>query len=308
MTVDVVIPSYHPGEKFLKLLSRLEKQETPVNRIIVVNTEEEYWKPDQYERFSNLEVHHIAKSQFDHGAARNLGISYSEADIVVCMTDDAMPADQMLITSLLEGFSKQGPEGELVIEVYGRQLPGKDCSTAEQYTRQFNYPEQGRIKTIKDLDDLGIKTYFASNVCCAYRRELFEKLGGFTEKTIFNEDMIFAAKALKAGYAVCYAADARVVHSHNYTALQQLHRNFDLGVSQADHPEVFSDVPSEGEGFRLVRQTVRYLSGKRKFLQIPGLIVNSGCKYIGYRLGKQYRRLPKKIVRQLSMNKHYWDR
>ena len=308
MTVDVVIPSYHPGEKFLKLLSRLEKQETPVNRIIVVNTEEKYWNPELYHGFSNLEVHHISKSQFDHGAARNMGISFSKADIVVCMTDDAMPADHRLITSLLNGFTKQGPGGETVIEVYGRQLAGEDCGVAERYTRQFNYPDQDRIKTIKDLDELGIKTYFASNVCCAYRRELFEELGGFIDKTIFNEDMIFAAKALKAGYAVCYAADARVVHSHNYTAFQQLHRNFDLGVSQADHPDVFSGVPSEGEGIRLVKQTLKYLVEKRKILLIPGLIVNSGLKYTGYQLGKHYRRLPKKIVRQLSMNKNYWDR
>ncbi len=31
--------------------------------------------------------------------------------------------------------------------------------------------------------------------------------------------MIFAAKAMKNGYAVYYAADARVIHSHNYTAV-----------------------------------------------------------------------------------------
>ena len=55
----------------------------------------------------------------------------------------------------------------------------------------------------------GIKTFFCSNVCAAYRREIYEELGGFVRHTIFNEDMIYAAKAVEAGYSVAYAADAQ---------------------------------------------------------------------------------------------------
>ena len=36
----------------------------------------------------------------------------------------------------------------------------------------------------------------------------------------------------KGLFKYAYAADAKVVHSHNYGCLAQLHRNFDLGVSQ----------------------------------------------------------------------------
>jgi len=56
--------------------------------------------------------------------------------------------------------------------------------------------------------------------------------------------MIYAAAAVKAGYAIRYEAQAQVIHSHQYTNWQQLRRNFDLGVSQADHPEVFAGVSS----------------------------------------------------------------
>ena len=94
------------------------------------------------------------------------------------------------------------------------------------------------------------------------------------------------------GYAVAYTADARVVHSHNYSGIQQLRRNFDLAVSQAQHPEIFADVPSEGEGIRMVKQTAGYLLRKRPYL-IPKLIWQSGCKYLGFRLGRRYERLPK---------------
>lgn len=46
-----------------------------------------------------------------------------------------------------------------------------------------------------------------------------------------------------------------MIHSHNLSPLEQFHRNFDMAVSQADHPEVFEGLPSEGEGIRLVKQT-----------------------------------------------------
>ena len=88
-------------------------------------------------------------------------------------------------------------------------------------------------------------------MCAAYDREVYQKMGGFTERAIFNEDMIYAGTMVQNGYTVVYAADARVYHSHNYSGRQQFHRNFDLGVSQAEHPEIFEGVPSEGEGIRL---------------------------------------------------------
>ena len=306
MTIDVLIPAYRPGKKFARLLAMLEKQTVPVRKIIVINTEKAYWNEAGFSGVRGLEVYHIKKEEFDHGATRNRLMGLSDADICICMTDDAVPADEHLTENLLKGFEKTGPAGETVIAVYARQLADRDCAPAERFTRSFNYPEESAVKTKADIPRLGIKAYFASNVCCAYRRDLFLKQGGFISRTIFNEDMIFAAGALAAGYGICYEADARVIHSHNYSCMQQLRRNFDLGVSQADHPEVFEGVPSEGEGIRLVKKTAAWLFFTGRLLQIPGLIVKSGFKYAGYRLGKAYRRLPMKAVLWLTMNKNYW--
>lgn len=178
---------------------------------------------------------------------------------------------------------------------------------AERFTRSFNYPEDSCIKTKEDLGKMGIKTFFASNVCCAYDREKFWFQGGFIHKTIFNEDMIFAGKAvLQDDYAIAYVAEARVIHSHNYGCAAQFRRNFDLAVSQADHPEVFAGIHSEGEGIRLVRQTARYLVTRRRPWLVPGLIVKSGFKFAGYRLGRCYRFMPVKLAAACSMNKEYW--
>lgn len=307
--VDVVIPTYKPGKKFSRLLKMLQRQTWPVGKIIVMNTEKSFWNEHGFEGIKNLEVHHLTKEEFDHGETRNRGMRFSRADIVVFMTDDAVPTDEHLIEALVKAFEQRGPEGEAVIMAYARQLPDKDCPLAERYTRSFNYPEESCVKTRADLEQMGIKTFFASNVCCAYDREKFWFQGGFIRRTIFNEDMIFAGKALlQDDYAVAYAAGARVIHSHNYNCRQQFKRNFDLAVSQADHPELFGCVRSESEGIRLVKSTARFLIRRGKPWLVPGLVVKSGFKFLGYRAGKCYRLLPKWLILKLTMNREYWKK
>jgi rhamnosyltransferase len=190
---------------------------------------------------------------------------------------------------------------------YARQLPQSDCREIERYTRSFNYPETSKIKSIEDTETMGIKTFFCSNVCAAYNREIYETLGGFVKKAIFNEDMIFAGHAINAGYRIAYEAKALVCHSHNYTCMQQFRRNFDLGVSQTEHPEVFKSVSSESEGIKLVKMTAAHLSKIKKKRFIPYLIVSSGFKFIGYQLGKRYESLPNGMVVWCSSNKAYWS-
>ena len=307
-TVDVIVPVYQPGKKFSRLLQMLSKQTWPIRRIIIMNTERSYWNEEGYRGIPGLEVHHLTKEEFDHGATRDLAAWYAEADIMVFMTDDAVPQDIYLIERLAEALSWTGKGGETVAMAYARQLPDKDCRLIERYTRSFNYPSKSSVKTAADKERLGIKTYFASNVCCAYDRRIYEKLDGFVSRAIFNEDMIFASEVIKHGYGIAYAADALVVHSHNYNGRQQFQRNFDLAVSQADHPEVFGGLPSEGEGIRLVRKTASYLLKKGRFWLLPELVYKSGCKYIGYRLGKRYKILPEKVILSCTMNQEYWKK
>ena len=252
-TVDVIIPAYRPGREFGELLHRLEEQEYRPRRILVMNTGEQYWNRE-WEKCPILEVHHLEQKDFDHGGTRRRAAELSNADIMIFMTQDALPADRKVIGNLVCAVSENPGAGA----AYARQLPRADCRFLERYTRSFNYPEQSSVKSLADIDKYGIKTYFCSNVCAAYDKGIYLKTGGFTERAIFNEDMICAGTMIQKGYSVVYAADARVYHSHNYSGRQQFHRNFDLGVSQAEHPEIFASVKSEGEGIRLVKQ--RFLS------------------------------------------------
>ena len=305
MDIDVIIPVYKPGKELFTLIERLENQTVAVRQIILMNTEEKYFEQLVYgvrfpEEHKKVKVYHLSKREFDHGGTRRRGVNKSDASVFVMMTQDAMPADEYLIENLT------APLQGKVAAAYARQLPNENCNLTERYVRSFNYPEQSCVKSLEDLPKLGIKTYFCSNVCAAYRREVYEELGGFVHHTIFNEDMIYAAGAMKAGWKIAYAADARVIHSHNYTNKQQFHRNFDLGVSQAQHPEVFSGVASESEGKKMVLQTAKYLWGNKMAHKIPALLMQSISKYAGYLLGKRYESLPRSWVLAFSDIKEYW--
>lgn len=307
--IDVIIPTYRPGHKFMELIERLSRQTVKAERIIVINTDKEYFDSlvygsDIQNKHPELEVHHIRNSEFDHAATRNEAVrKYSKAPVFVMMTQDAVPSDPYLLERLAGALDGNGSA-----VAYARQLAGIRANPVEKYTRHFNYPAMASVKTRADKDRLGIKTYFCSNVCAAYDRERFDLLGGFRAPAIFNEDMIYAADAINAGYSITYAADAKVYHSHDYSGAQQFRRNFDLAVSQAMHPEIFGGIRSEDEGNRYVTDTVNYLrrNGYERYV-IPFIWV-CGCRYAGYKLGMHYRMLPEKMIMKCTMNRAYWER
>lgn len=303
MTADIVIPVYRPGSELKELLDRLMVQTKPAGRIILMNTEEQYFPSELLNVYENVEVCHVTKKEFDHGGTRDAGIRKSHAEIVICLTQDAMPADEHLIEELLRPF-----QDETIWAAYGRQLPRSECREIEKYTRSFNYPAEDRIKGMADLSELGIKTFFCSNVCAAWRRSRYDEVGGFVKKTIFNEDMICAGTMVRAGSRIAYCADAKVVHSHNYSAWQQFHRNFDLAVSQTMHPEVFGGIRSESEGIRLVKKSAAYCMKIRKPWLILEVLTQSAGKYLGYKLGQRYEKLPRKLLLACTMNREFWER
>lgn len=307
MDIDVIIPLYKPGKELFTLLDILERQTVPIRRIILMNTEKQYFDwliagTDFTDRYQNVRVYHLTKQEFDHGGTRREGVCRSEAPVFLMMTQDAMPKDTRLVEKLTANL-----KGDVAV-AYARQLAGRESSVLERFSRHFNYPTKSCIKSADDLPRLGIKTYFCSNVCAAYRRDIYDSLGGFVDRAIFNEDMIYAASAIRAGYRIAYEAEAGVIHAHNYTCMQQFHRNFDLGVSQAEHPEVFGNIRSESEGMRMVKSATAFLRSRHMAGKIPYFYLQCFFKYAGYLLGKHYRKLPWWFVLACTASPDYWTK
>lgn len=160
MTVDVIIPTYKPDQEYFTLIEMLQKQTVPVQKIIVINTEEKYFNGLVFGRrykneYKNVMVKHISSHEFDHGGTRRRAVKESDADVFVMMTQDAIPADEDMLKRLLAPLSQED-----VAVSYARQLAKEDAGEIEKYTRQFNYPDEPVLKGQSDIETMGIKTFF----------------------------------------------------------------------------------------------------------------------------------------------------
>lgn len=299
--IDVVIPVYQPGQEFQKLLGRLMKQTAEVSHIWLMQTIGQEGDPVMQTQDDRITVIPVLQSEFDHGGTRDLGAGQSQSEYILFMTQDAMPVDTHMVENLLQAM-----EDSNTGIAYARQLPRPAAGILERMTRNYNYPDESVVKTLADVERLGIKTYFCSDVCAIYRRSYYEELGGFVKPTIFNEDMIMAYRMIQAGYQVAYQADARVIHSHDYSCMQQFHRNFDLGVSQKQYEEIFAAISSEKEGAGYAKATIIQLLKRGHVLQTIYFMMQCGFKLFGYKLGLHYTKLPKWLVMKCTGSKWYW--
>ncbi|MBQ4416935.1 MAG: glycosyltransferase [Butyrivibrio sp.] len=312
MVFDVIIPVYKPDEKLDALLAALLRQLHAPRAVILLITrdagndaEAEALAARLRATDARVKTRILDKAEYDHAGTRNLGVSLMEdgADLFLMMTQDAVPADDHLTEKLAEAFTD-----DQVAAAYARQLADRDAPIPEKCARRFNYPAESQRKTIDDIPRLGIKTYFCSNVCAMYKKDVFDKTGGFEAPAIFNEDMVYAARVLKEGYAIVYEAKAQVTHTHRYSLKTQYLRSFDNGASQAIHADVFSGIRTEDEGSRYVRETIRTLMRVRQGNRIPYFLLQCAYRYAGFRKGKRYQSLSLKQRKRCSLNADYWDR
>lgn len=314
--VDIVIPVYKPDEKFDRLIEALAMQSRKPDNLILMMTVSDEGSPEwqilenETRKLLNenggtdiiLEVHPVAQRDFYHGRTRNRGIAYGRNPYVLCMTQDAVPSDINMVERLME-ILEMYPE---VSQVYARQVTDNKAPDYITYTQNFNYPELRQFKNQSHYSNLGIKTIFCSNVCCMYRRDIFDFLGGFEDRVIFNEDMIYARKAVDAGYTIVYEGGVSVIHYHKYNLRQQFKRNFDLAVSQKMNKDSFAGLSSTKEGKKMVGNILKMLWNKRKYGTAFYYILLSSFKYLGYLCGKHYEIFPYSLKVKLSSNPSFW--
>lgn len=331
-SVDVIIPTYRPDKKFEKLIDRLKKQTVKVNNIIILNTVNmdvtyadpkseiiEFSEGKRYIKFNGIQaadgsmitfeddddtkvsIFNIMKEDFDHGATRDYGAALSDADFIVLMSQYALPMDTKLLENLIKPF-----EDRVVGATYARQLPKKNASEIEKFTKRYNYPANDKVKSGADIKDMGMHTYDCSNTCAAYRKSIYNEMGGFVVRAIFNEDVVMAAKMINAGYKVVYTANARVRNLDEHTYKERIQRNFDLGVSVRQFRSCFKVTKSSMDSFERISATCRHLIRKNKAYLIPKLFLHETIEWFGYVAGYNYEKIPSMLVKKISSNKDYW--
>jgi len=302
MHVAVVIPTHNGGETFLRVLTGLRGQSLAPQTILVIDSGSVDATIPQALAY-DAQVYKIRASEFNHGTTRELGRQLVKADYYLFMTQDALPAHPCFLENLIKPLTQRQDIGL----VYGRQLPCPDASPWEAFNRRFNYPAAPQLKKKADRLRLGLKTVFCSNACAAYRPEALEAVGGFAP-VIMCEDQHVAARMLEAGYSIYYAADALVIHSHDYSLMDEFKRYFDLGVFFGSHERWIVDHfgTTSSEGYRLFREGRRFLSSTGKAHLIPQLLLRLLIKGLGYQLGSREKLLPISLKSRLSLHRNFW--
>ncbi|MCR4625459.1 MAG: glycosyltransferase family 2 protein [Lachnospiraceae bacterium] len=286
---EVIIPVYEPDKRLYIILKRLLKQSVKPQKInIILTLSEKYGALEFMEGLAVNEikseiigVETIEKQDFNHGGSRQSAAEKVRSGYVLFMTQDAVPYDRKLAEKLLDEF-----DNERTAVAYARQMPYKNATLREKFARSYNYPDVSQVKDKKMLDEGKIKAIFCSDVCAMYDMNVFNELNGFERNTDFNEDMLYANKALLNGYLISYCADAKVYHSHNLTFTGQFKRNKEIARSQKEHPEVFEPLSSENEGLSFVKNGVKYMMKEGSIKDTAAFIADCGFKFAGYKIGK----------------------
>lgn len=231
--VTVAIPVRDGGELLERTLRSLSSQ-TVQHELLVCDSGSRDGSPE-LARAHGARVIEIPASRFSHGGTRNMLMGEAAGSHVAFLTQDAEPEDECWLERLLAGFEMAAD----VALVYGPYRPRPDAPIPVrlELERWFASLSPGGgpvVERLGEQERLSLAT-----------AELVGRLGFFTDANAgvlraawqrvpfrdvpYAEDRLLAMDMLRAGYAKAYVPAAGVLHSHEYTTLQQLRRSFDEG-------------------------------------------------------------------------------
>ena len=300
---SIIIPTYNAELYLENLLSDIQSQTLKDYELIIIDsssTDNTVTIAQKYTQ--NVLV--IPQSEFDHGGTRTKAAQIAQGDILIYLTQDALPYDDFTLTNIIKVF-----EDPSIGAAYGRQLSYERTTLFGKHLRAFNYPDTSYKRTQNDISIFGLKTAFLSDSFAAYRKSALESIGWFKDGLIVGEDTYAGAKMILDGYALAYVAEAKVYHSHSYTIGQEFKRYFDIGVfHQCEKWILKSFGKAEGEGMRYIRSEIRYLLINNAWYLFPEWVIRNGMKYLGYKMGHYYTELPLWFIKKLSMHYRWWDK
>lgn len=228
--ISIVVPVKN-GDRFLHevLTSIFDQMCDPSFEVILIDSGSKDRSLEIARRFP-VRLIEIAPENFNHGETRNLALKVSEPDtrLIVFLSQDATPFNRDWLRNLILPFD----EDELVAGVFSRHIPrpGASIPTVRQLVEGTQ--SGGVSRVVKQMpasleEYLKNITYYIwfSNTSSAVRKSVFE-VHPF-KRVDFAEDAVWADEVLRAGYKIVYEPSSVVVHSHNYSLVEQFRQNVD---------------------------------------------------------------------------------
>lgn len=298
--VSVVIPIWNAESYLPTLLPMLFCQEgVDLQEVLLLDSMSTDRSVEIAEGFENLRI--LPISDFSHGGTRNRGIQEAKNEIVVLMTQDALPQGKEWMQHLIAPLSQ-----EKTAYTFSRQIPYPGTNPLEAYYLEQKFSAQhSKIYQVENKKIESLDQVFCSNVSSALKRSIAME-HPFEASLIMGEDQQFSRDLQLAGYAVEYVHDSVVVHSHNYSLMKTFRRYFDSVVAIT---QIFPSHPlnaSASEGIDYMKHEFVFLL-KNHPVYLPYYFFYLGVKTLATLLAHFEKNLPKRVSRFCSMNRNYWN-
>lgn len=279
MIIDIICPLYNAENDVENLhKSLLMQKNVKINEIKYVLTKSNDNTESKLNEL-NIKYKKIKKEEFSHSLTREEAVFESKADIIVFVTQDVKIERDDWLYNLTKDI-----ENGLVEACYSRQLCNNN--TIEKYTREYNYPKQSRIVSNKDINKLGLKTFFFSDASSAIKRETFMKMNGYDNKSlVINEDMYIAYKLITRGYKIKYCAESEVVHSHQFNIKQYYNRYKDIGKFFKEN-SYFNYYKVNKTGWSMAVYVLKRAIQDKNWIALIKYIPNMTVRFVGMKIGK----------------------
>lgn len=283
--VDIVCPLFHAEGHIDGFLDRLKAQRgVEIVRGVFPLTDDGSDLSDVKNKLEEAGYSYfkVTPQEFSHSLTRERAIrEYCSSDVVLMLSQDVILEGEGALAALATAI------GDKVVYAYGRQIVKK--KTIEYYVRKKNYGQTSFTVGAENIEELGLKAFFASDAFAAYDRAVFLALGGYDGiPMMMNEDMYYAKKILDAGYRKAYVAEAVAEHYHRFTLKQIYNRYYATGVWFREHPE-FSSYKTTDTGIKLA---LSVFGQALKHINIPVLfrfLPDMTARYLGMKRGVKAR-------------------
>lgn len=298
--ISVVIPVLN-AERFLPpLFLALAAQSLKPLEIILVDsgsTDGTRFIAAGHERVRVLSV-----DDFSHGRARNLGAREARGDIVVFMSQDALPLGERWLEELVTPLLGDG-----VAAAYSRQIPNQSATPMERFFLHARFPEEGHIRKKTSMNgELTLEDVFFSNVSSAVRKCLLEE-HPFDEDLIMSEDQKLSKDLLEEGHTIAYASRSMVMHSHAYKLGEVFKRYLDSAHSLDQIFASHTMKTSASIGLKYLARECRYVA-RNYPTWIPYYVLYTAAKSLGTITGHWALSMPRMVLKRISLHGYHWDR
>jgi GT2 family glycosyltransferase len=197
--------------ELLQNISGLEKAPELLEEVIVVNnaSTEDYSQVINYIRLtSSLPIRYFdVPENLGVAKGRNYALAKGKAPIIIMLDDDAVLQNKDCLINLLKEFEANNTDKPKAIVSF-------KILYYDNLEMQKNGLPHKRYEEYKDKSFF--ETYFYAGGAHAIKREVIEKLGGYTGDFFYGmEEYDLAYRILEAGYSIVYSDKIVMLHKES---------------------------------------------------------------------------------------------